>query len=208
MQGPSRQEDQSSPAPNLHRAPPRPTSAADRPWPALLGRADGAGASRPDCTSSSGQAGAVNTEPQDTRRGEREEQRNCTLRCVGMNVTLPEMSERSASFSWVEIALRSMIDAGISEEVSISPEGLLLQELRILDDIAIRYRGIQGGSCRSLAAEIGHEDSNRCGVFDDTGEQAAFKAAGLPFLVSSDLFTQSARTTLAKPLSAATPEEL
>ena len=137
MQGPSRQEDQSPQAPNLYRAPPRPTSAADRPWPALLGRAAGAGASRPDCTSSSGQAGAVTTEPQDTRRGEPEEQRNCTLRCVGMTVKLPELSERSASFSWMEITLQTMINVGVSEEESTKPEGLLMQELRILDDLSI-----------------------------------------------------------------------
>ena len=133
--------------------------------------------------------------------------RHCTLRCVEMTVELPELSERSASFSWVETVLRSMIDAGISEEESTTPEGLLMQELRILDDLSIRYRGLQEGSCRSLAAKIGHAD-NRCGVLDDMGEQAAFETAGLPFLITSDLLAQSACTKLARPLSAATHGEL
>ena len=192
MQGPSgRQEDQSPQAPSLYRAPPRPATAADKPWPALLGRA---------ATSSSGQAGTVTGEPQDTRRGEPKVQRNCTLWCVGMTVKLPELSERSSSFSWMEVTLQTMINVGISEEESTTPEGLLMQELRILDDLSIRFRGIQGTPSRSLAAEIGLDYSNRCGVVDDMGEQAAFKAAGLPFLIPSDLFAQTACTKLARPL--------
>jgi hypothetical protein len=196
-----------------YRAPP--AAAAAQPWPSRLGQVTASSSgqagivtAKPLETQAGAVAGAVASEPQETRRREPEEKRNCTLRCVGMTVTLPDMSERAPSFSWVEIALRSMIEAGISEEESTTPEGLLMQELRILDDISIRFRGIQEGSHRSLAAEIGRADSNRFGVLDDIGEQAAFKAAGLPFLVISDLFAQSACTKLARPLLAATTEEL
>jgi hypothetical protein len=125
-----------------------------------------------------------------------------------MTVALPDLNERALSFSWVEIALRSMIEAGFSEEESLTPEGLLLQELRILDDISIRYRGIQGTPSRSLATEMGLDNSNRYGIVDDMGEQAAFRAAGLPFITTANLLTLTACTKLERPLLAATPVAL
>ena len=55
---------------------------------------------------------------------------------------------------------------------------------------------------------MGLDNSNRFGIVDDMGEQAAFRAAGLPFITTANLLTLTACTKLARPLLAATTEEL
>ena len=117
VQGPTgRQEDQSTygpcptgllpsfiqPGRTPYRAPP--AAAGAKPWPALLGQAAASSRGQADTAITKPleiQAG-VDSEPQGTRRGEPEEQRNYTLRCVGMTVTLPDLSERSPSFNLLD----------------------------------------------------------------------------------------------------------